>query len=365
MLSVLEPIKPIQTFLYKCDSRFHTDSLKAMLDHDDRYGFAVIDGNGAYFALVHGNSQRELHRLVVSLPKKHRRGGQSSKRFARLRLEARHNFVSKVCELLLKLFIDQETNAPNVRGLVLAGHADLKNQVAEAKVLDPRLKSVILEIVDVAYGGSQGLQHAIELTEHSLKNVTLVRHKKLISKYFEEIVTDSGKAVYGARDTLMAIEMGAVETLIVWENLSLVRHVLIDKETGTKTVVCTEKDVLPREVSGGAPGAVAGHNSGTNKEKDKGKDKEPEELLENLSLNGNTAPSKFDLVESVPLVDYFVENYEAIGVKLELVQDATSEGNQFCKGFGGLGALLRFRMAMPSDEDDYEDYANSDEDPFY
>jgi len=267
--------------------------------------------------------------------------------------------VSKVCELLLKLFIDQETNTPNVLGLVLAGHADLKNQVAEAKVLDPRLKTVILEIVDVPYGGSQGLQHAIELTEHSLKNVTLVRHKKLISKYFEEIVTDSGKAVYGARDTLMAIEMGAVETLIVWENLSLVRRVLVDRETGAKSVVCTEKDTLPREVPGGVSGVAT-------EEKDKGKDKAPEEHLENLNgSNQSPAPSKFDLVESVALVDYFVENYETIGVKLELVQDATSEGNQFCKGFGGLGALLRFKMAMPSDEEDEEDYANSDEDSFY
>jgi len=282
-----------------------------MLDHDDRYGFAVIDGNGAYFALVHGNSQRELHRIVVSLPKKHRRGGQSSKRFARLRLEARHNFVSKVCEMLCKLFIDQETNAPNVHGLVLAGHADLKNQVAEAKVLDPRLKAVILEIVDVAYGGSQGLQHAIELTEHSLKNVTLVRHKKLISKYFEEIITDSGKAVYGARDTMMAIEMGAVETLIVWENLTLVRHVLVNKETGFKSVVCTERGVMPKEVTSEGSANHTGE-----------KDKAPEEAMANLNLNGT---NKFDILESAPLVEYLVENFEALGVKLELVQNATSE----------------------------------------
>lgn len=350
MLTVLEPIKPIQTFVYKCDSRFHTDSLKAMLDHDDRYGFAVIDGNGAYFALVQGNSQRELHRIVVSLPKKHRRGGQSSKRFARLRTEARHNFVSKVCELLCKLFIDQETNAPNVRGLVLAGHADLKNQVAEAKVLDPRLKAIILEIVDVAYGGSQGLQHAIELTEHSLKSVTLVRHKKLISKYFEEVVTDSGKAVYGARDTMMAIEMGAVETLIVWENLPLVRYVLFDKETGAKTVVCTEHGVLPKEATGGINAPA--HNGE--------KEKAPEEAL----ANADVSIKKLDILESAPLVEYFVENYEALGVKLELVQNATSEGNQFCKGFGGLGALLRFKFSMPV-EIDGEEFVDSDEDSFY
>lgn len=37
-----------------------------------------------------------LHRFSVDLPKKHGRGGQSALRFARLRLEKRHNYVRKV-----------------------------------------------------------------------------------------------------------------------------------------------------------------------------------------------------------------------------------------------------------------------------
>lgn len=38
-----------------------------------------------------------LHKFSVDLPKKHGRGGQSALRFARLRLEKRHNYVRKVC----------------------------------------------------------------------------------------------------------------------------------------------------------------------------------------------------------------------------------------------------------------------------
>lgn len=37
-----------------------------------------------------------LHKFSVDLPKKHGRGGQSALRFARLRLEKRHNYVRKV-----------------------------------------------------------------------------------------------------------------------------------------------------------------------------------------------------------------------------------------------------------------------------
>ena len=37
-----------------------------------------------------------LHKFTVELPKKHGRGGQSALRFARLRMEKRHNYVRKV-----------------------------------------------------------------------------------------------------------------------------------------------------------------------------------------------------------------------------------------------------------------------------
>ena len=37
-----------------------------------------------------------LHKFTVDLPKKHGRGGQSALRFARLRMEKRHNYVRKV-----------------------------------------------------------------------------------------------------------------------------------------------------------------------------------------------------------------------------------------------------------------------------
>lgn len=56
-----------------------------------------MDGNGSLFGTVSGNTREVLHKVSVDLPKKHGRGGQSALRFARLRLEKRHNYVRKVC----------------------------------------------------------------------------------------------------------------------------------------------------------------------------------------------------------------------------------------------------------------------------
>lgn len=86
VFTMMEPIKPVTQFSYTCGPTFVTEKLKEMCETDDTYGFIVVDGNGTLFATLSGNRSRVLHRFDVSLPSKHGRGGQSSVRFARLRL---------------------------------------------------------------------------------------------------------------------------------------------------------------------------------------------------------------------------------------------------------------------------------------
>lgn len=53
------------------------------------------------------------------------------------------------------------------------------------------------------------------------------------------------------------------------------------------------------------------------------------------------------------------ENYKNFGATLEFVSDRSSEGNQFVKGFGGIGAILRYKL-------NFEQLADlSDDDEFY
>jgi peptide chain release factor subunit 1 len=87
-------------------------------------------------------------------------------------------------------------------------------------------------VVDVSYGGENGFNQAIELSAEILANVKFIQEKRLIGKYFEEISQDTGKYVFGIEDTLKGLEMGAVETLIVWENLEVNRYVLKNAVSG-------------------------------------------------------------------------------------------------------------------------------------
>lgn len=69
-----EPFKPINTSLYLCDNKFHTEALTALLADDNKFGFIVMDGNGALFGTLQGNTREVLHKFTVDLPKKHGRG---------------------------------------------------------------------------------------------------------------------------------------------------------------------------------------------------------------------------------------------------------------------------------------------------
>jgi len=309
-----EPFKPINTSLYMCDNKFHTQALSDLLVNDDKYGFVVMDGNGTLFGTVCGNHREILQKITVDLPKKHGRGGQSALRFARLRLEKRQNYLTKVAELTTQHFISNDK--PNVAGLVLAGSADFKNRLAEADCFDQRLQAVTLAVVDVSYGGENGFNQAIELSADTLSSLKFVQEKKLVGRFFDEIAQDTGKYVFGINDTLTCLEMGAVETLVCWENLEVMRVILKNPQTEEEVI----KHLRPEEMGDG---------------NDHVRDKEGNDL---------------EVVDSQPLLEWLANEYKKFGCVLEIISDKSQEGNQFCRGFGGIGGLLRYQVDLSTFE---------------
>eukprot|EP01113_Clastostelium_recurvatum_P015271 TRINITY_DN1846_c0_g1_i2.p1 TRINITY_DN1846_c0_g1~~TRINITY_DN1846_c0_g1_i2.p1 ORF type:complete len:493 (+),score=164.71 TRINITY_DN1846_c0_g1_i2:158-1480(+) len=323
-----EPFKPINTSLYLCDNKFHTEPLNELLESDEKFGFIVIDGNGSLFGTLSGNTRTVLHRITVDLPKKHGRGGQSALRFARLRLEKRHNYVRKVAELAVQFFITNDR--PNVSGLIVAGSADFKSELSASDMFDQRLRAVVLKIVDVSYGGDNGFNQAIELSSEVLANVKFIQEKKLISAFFEEISQDTGRYCFGVDDTLRALDLGAVHTLIVWENMDITRYALKNVATGENKVLHLNKE----------------------QEKD------------TRHFRDEATSAELEIIESVPLIEWFAENYKSFGATLEFITNRSQEGSQFCKGFGGIGGLLRYKLDLVAlnDYDTQDDSYLSDED---
>jgi len=58
-----------------------------------------------------------------------------------------------------------------------------------------------------------------------------------LGRYFDEISQDTGKYCFGVEDTLKALELGSVETLICWENLDIQRYVLKNHTTAEEKIL--------------------------------------------------------------------------------------------------------------------------------
>jgi peptide chain release factor subunit 1 len=314
-----EPFKPINTSLYLCDNKFHTEALAELLESDQKFGFIIMDGSGALFGTLSGNTREICAKFSVDLPKKHGRGGQSALRFARLREEKRHNYVRKVAEIAVQNFITNDKI--NVLGLVLAGSADFKNDLNGSDMFDPRLATKVIKVVDVSYGGENGFNQAIELAAETLGNVKFIQEKRLIGKYFEEISQDTGRICYGIEDTLKALELGAVETLIVFENLDINRWTLRSSQ-GAEVVLHTTKK----------------------------QEEGPRDQFMDKDTN-----QEMELMSQELFIEWIAEHYKDFGANLEFVSDRSTEGNQFVKGFGGIGGLLRYKV-------NFEQLADYDED---
>jgi len=322
-----EPFKPIGTTMYLCDNKFHCEDLSQLLESDDKFGFLIMDGNGALYGIVQGNHREVLHKFSVDLPKKHGRGGQSALRFARLRLEKRHNYVRKVSEIATQCFVSGDK--VNIKGLIIAGSADFKTELTTSDLFDPRLEAILIKpMLDVSYGGENGFNQAIELASETLKNVKFIQEKKLITLFLDEVAQDTGKYCFGIKDTIAGLEMGAVETLIVWENLDIKRLHIRNAHTDSEQVLF----VSPEE------------------EKNEKLYRDPDSGVE------------LDVVENKPFVEWIVEMYKTFGAKLEFITDRSQEGNQFCKGFGGIGGLMRYKVEFEMFDEPEGAAFDSDED---
>jgi len=301
---------------------FHVDALQKLLECTSVFGFIVMDGNGCLYATLNGNHCTVKHKFSVELPKKHGRGGQSANRFARLRVEARQNYIRKCAEMATHQFITGDR--ANVEGLVLAGSADFKNKLNGSDIFHHLLKPIVMKIVDTSYGGENGLNQAIAMSKDTLANVQFVREKKILQDYMQEIAQDNNKYCFGIRDTIRALEMGAIKTIIVWDQLKCTRVTVINSQTKEES-----------------------HLFLTDEELDAGD-------FQKDSATGVT----LDVTERIDFLEWLAENYKSFGAQMEFVTDRSQEGAQFVKGFGGVGGFLRWQVNWS----EMEDYLGIDDD---
>jgi len=309
VLHTVIPPESINVYFYRCEHRFILDPLYEMLRKEETYGIIVIDTKDATFALLKGKRLEILKEITSGVAGKHRAGGQSARRFERLREAHLIEFYTRVGNTANTLFLD----VPNLKGVILAGPAGTKDEFRKGEYLHYELDAKILATIDTAYTGLEGAKEVVDRSGDLLKNVRFTEERKLVQEFLYNVGHDTGLATYGEREVMQALREQNVKRLLVSEGLNRVKVKIRCSGCGyEEEKIMDENEVAYFEQS----------------------------LFEQRcpKCGNNTLLS----VEKRDFIEILADMAEAAKADFEVISQESEEGIMLIKGFGGIAAILKF-----------------------
>jgi peptide chain release factor subunit 1 len=304
----LEPPEPIVTYRYHCDSSFLLTPLEDMLADKKTFGLIVLDRREATIGVLKGKQVEALKHLTSSVPGKQRKGGQSSRRFQQLRLIAIHDFYKRIGESATEAFLPIDRN--DLEGILIGGPSPTKEEFVDGEFLHHELQQKVLEALDVTYTDESGLYELVDAAQERLLDLELTQEKLLMRRFMKELVSDKGLASYGEKEVRENLIMGAVDTLLLSEDLRKTRA-----KIGCANPGCDFSEDVTRSPSSPPP--------------------------ENCPKCG----SQLEISEEVDIIADLSRMAEESGSDVKIISTEFEEGAQLYRAFGGIAAILRFKTS--------------------
>ena len=299
-LVAIEPPEPVKVRMYWCDQKFVLDPLAEMIEEKEVYGLITIDRSEADIGLLVGKKIEPLVHMESIVPGKTRAGGQSSARFSRVREGLMNDWFKKFAEAVNKVFHDHKETI----GVIVGGPGPVKELFLKEDYLHDIVKKKILGTVDTSYTGEYGLHETLERGKDLIKEASVLKEKKILQRFLEELQKPHGMAVYGFENVVKATEQGASDIIIVSEKLAL-EEVEYQCDCGIK--------------------------------------KKFVNLFEKNKQVCETCKKQMKIFGEKDLLVAMEELANNYGTKLEVVSADTREGQQFYE-LGGVAALLRYNI---------------------
>lgn len=234
-LWAIEPGEPVSVKMYRCDQTFVTEPLSKMLAPKSAYGLIAIDNKTATIGLLKGDRYDILDKLTSGYSGKHRAGGQSHRRFERLIDEESHNFKKRIGEHANNLFLP---HIQDMSGIIVGGPAATKEEFVDGEYINHEIKKKIVAVKDITYTDESGIRELVNESQDVLRDVEATKHREIIQRFMHNLVKNPGLVVYGREEVVKALGLGAVETLLLSENLDEGEiDDLIDRAEATGTQV--------------------------------------------------------------------------------------------------------------------------------
>jgi len=303
----IEPPKDLNQYLYRCDDHFHVDILKDMLKDDNLIGFLAIDAKDAGWGLLHGDKIEVLSQTGSGVAGKHRQGGQSAKRFQKLREMELTYYFNRVADVTREFFID----IYKIKGLVISGPGPTKEDFINGNYLEYRLQNMIINTIDASYAGAEGVREAFAKSEDVLGNFRMVEEKKMVEDLFREINTNTGKGSYGLQEVIEYLKNNVVKMTLITDNTNLHRV-----EGVCKRCQHSQEEIVER----------------------------PLVIPKKTEFTSKPCPECNSMEVEVfeqDIVDYLEILSSKVGAELQVISGSAEHGNMLAS-LGKIGAILRY-----------------------
>jgi peptide chain release factor subunit 1 len=307
-IHVIEPPEKISLSYYGCDDKFYVEPLKELLEKKDKYLILSIDNSEATIALASGRNIDVKDELTSGVPGKTSKGGQSARRFERLREMELNDFYRRVAERLNDVYL-QNTD---IKGLIVGGPGPTKEMFLEKDFIHYELRKKILTVVDTSYTGHQGIKEILGKASEKLQELDLIKERNLMSNFLSLLSSEPDKVVYGLKDVENALLSGKVKLVLFSEALD----VFVVK------IKCGKCDYEASE-------------------------QHPFQELIALSARISSTPcpkcgaTSLYIADKESLLDRYIEITSQKDAQFELISTATEEGMMLYKGFGGVVGILK------------------------
>jgi peptide chain release factor subunit 1 len=304
------PPKPVQIQLYRCDDHFWTDHLKDMMKDDKAMGLLTIDTQEAGLGILTGDRWEVEDTLTSGVSGKHRQGGQSARRFERLRDNELNEYYKRIAQRAHRILIDQH----KVNGLIVGGPGPTKDTFLKEEYLDYRLQGNIIAVLDTSYSGEEGVRELIDKVneEGVMDGYRLMEEKKIVKRFMKEVYSDKGLGIYGIMDVVNSLRNGIVDLVLVTDDISIAVVETKCKKCGNIDVDFVERPELLSI---------------------------KQELLSSPCRNCGIIDKE---INDRDIVEYLEELAGSTGTDLEVISGKSEEGAQV-SSLGKVGAILRFR----------------------
>ena len=308
---VIIPPEPIHIYLYRCDARFHTEHMQELLREKETYGILLIDSSATTLATLQGRRLEIVREFTSGVPGKTRAGGQSARRYERLREMRLQEYFRRVGEHANETFLPIE----NLKGLIIAGPGPTKYDFEKGDYLNYMLKDKVIDIIDTAYVEEQGVKEVVDKAPEIMRKIRYIEEKQIVQQFLYEVGHDTGMTTYGEEEVRRALEAGAVRTLLLSEGLDVIRVKVKCNACGYEEQQTMKSQML------------------TSFEQ---------------SLFGKPCPKckapALGIAETQELIENFAQLAEYTNTDIEMISGETEEGQMLKNSFGGIAAILRFKL---------------------